>query len=95
MLSNPKEKYTKSLWSVRSLTKPEEKSLDAILSLENVNASYGKSKVLFNVSVKIPKGKTIAIVGESGSGKTTLAKVITGLLPQTNGNINYNGKTKF
>ena len=93
MLSNPKEKYTKSLWSVRSLTKPEEKSLDAILSLENVNASYGKSKVLFNVSVKIPKGKTIAIVGESGSGKTTLAKVITGLLPQTNGNINYNGKT--
>ena len=93
MLSNPKEKYTKSLWSVRSLTKPEEKSLDAILSLENVNASYGKSKVLFNVSAKIPKGKTIAIVGESGSGKTTLAKVITGLLPQTNGNINYNGKT--
>ena len=93
MLSNPKEKYTKSLWSVRSLTKPEEKSLDTILSLENVNASYGKSKVLFNVSVKIPKGKTIAIVGESGSGKTTLAKVITGLLPQTNGNINYNGKT--
>ena len=92
MLSNPKEKYTKSLWSVRSLTKPEEKSLDTILSLENVNASYGKSKVLFNVSVKIPKGKTIAIVGESGSGKTTLAKVITGLLPQTNGNINYNGK---
>ena len=93
MLSNPKEKYTKSLWSVRSLTKPEEKSLDTILSLENVNASYGKSKVLFNVSAKIPKGKTIAIVGESGSGKTTLAKVITGLLPQTNGNINYNGKT--
>lgn len=93
MLSNPKEKYTKSLWSVRSLTKPEEKSLDTILSLENVNASYGKSKVLFNVSVKIPKGKTVAIVGESGSGKTTLAKVITGLLPQTDGNINYNGKT--
>ncbi len=93
MLSNPKEKYTKSLWSVRSLTKPEEKSLDTILSLENVNASYGKSKVLFNVSVKIPKGKTVAIVGESGSGKTTLAKVITGLLPQTNGNINYNGQT--
>ena len=92
MLSNPKEKYTKSLWSVRSLTKPEEKSLDTILSLENVNASYGKSKVLFNVSVNIPKGKTVAIVGESGSGKTTLAKVITGLLPQTNGNINYNEK---
>jgi len=92
MLSNPKEKYTKSLWSVRSLTKPEEKSLDTILSLENVDASYGKSKVLFNVSVNIPKGKTVAIVGESGSGKTTLAKVITGLLPQTNGNINYNEK---
>ena len=31
--------------------------------------------------------------GGPGTGKTTLAKVITGLLPQTNGNINYNGKT--
>jgi peptide/nickel transport system ATP-binding protein len=89
MLSDPKQEYTKSLWSVRSLTKAEEKSSDIILSLNNVDAAYGKSKVLFDISIEIPKGKTLAIVGESGSGKSTLAKVITGLLPQTKGKISY------
>ena len=89
MLSEPKQEYTKSLWSVRSLTKSEEKSSNIILSLKNVNAAYGKSKVLFDISIQIPKGKTLAIVGESGSGKSTLAKVITGLLPQTSGKISY------
>ena len=89
MLFDPKQEYTKSLWSVRSLTKPEEKSSNTILSLKNIDAAYGKSKVLFDISIQIPKGKTLAIVGESGSGKSTLAKVITGLLPQTNGKISY------
>jgi len=89
MLSEPKQEYTKSLWSVRSLTKSEEKSSNIILSLKNVDAAYGKSKVLFDISIQIPKGKTLAIVGESGSGKSTLAKVITGLLPQTSGKISY------
>ena len=89
MLDHPIKDYTKSLWSVRSLTKPEEKGTEIILDIENINASYGRSKVLFNVSLQIPKGKTLAIVGESGSGKSTLAKVITGLLPLTDGKIFY------
>ena len=38
-------------------------------------------------------GKMIILSSPSGAGKTTLAKVITGLLPQTNGNINYNGNS--
>ena len=63
MLSNPKEEYTKSLWSVRSLIKPEETNQDYILSIKNIDAAYGSSKVLYNVSIDIPKGKTVAIVG--------------------------------
>ncbi len=92
MLSNPKEEYTKSLWSVRSLIKPEETNQDYILSIKNIDAAYGSSKVLHNVSIDIPKGKTVAIVGESGSGKSTTARVITGLLPQTKGEIIFDGK---
>ncbi len=87
MLSNPKEDYTKSLWSVRSLIKPEETSDNMILSIRNIDAAYGSSKVLHNVSIDIPKGKTVAIVGESGSGKSTTARVVTGLLPQLEGDI--------
>ena len=92
MLSNPKEDYTKSLWSVRSLIKPEETSDNMILSIRNIDAAYGSSKVLHNVSIDIPKGKTVAIVGESGSGKSTTARVVTGLLPQLKGNIIFDGE---
>ena len=95
MLSNPKEEYTKSLWSVRSLIKPEETNEDYILSIKNIDAAYGSSKVLHNVSIDIPKGKTVAIVGESGSGKSTTARVITGLLPQTKGEIIRRSGTPF
>jgi peptide/nickel transport system ATP-binding protein len=58
-----------------------------------VDASYsGVVKVLDNVTVRIPHGKTVAVVGESGSGKSTLARAITGLLPPSRGRISFNGK---
>ena len=93
MLSNPKEDYTKSLWSVRALEKPESPSEDIVLSINNVDAAYGGAvKVLHDVSIKIPRGRTVAVVGESGSGKSTTARVITGLLPPMSGEVLFNGE---
>ena len=93
MLKTPKETYTKSLWAVRSIKKKEKKIKEKILSIRNVDASYGSGpKVLQNVSVDVPKGGTVAIVGESGSGKSTTARVITGLLPPEKGEIIFHGK---
>ncbi len=93
MLKQPTQDYTKSLWAVRSLVKPEEKSSDIVLSINAVDASYSSSlKVLDNVTVRLPRGKTVAVVGESGSGKSTLARAITGLLPPSKGRIEFNGK---
>ena len=89
MLSKPKETYTKSLWSVRSLKKKERKANKAIMSLNSINASYGSSQVLFDVDIEVPRGSTVAVVGESGSGKSTAARVITGLLPQTSGSVTF------
>lgn len=92
MLSAPKEDYTKSLWSVRSLHKEAEKSDDIILEIDGVDASYGKSvQVLHDVSIRLPRGKTVSIVGESGSGKSTTARVVTGLLPPSKGEVRFNG----
>ncbi len=45
-----------------------------------------------DVSIRVPKGKTVAILGESGCGKTTLARAITLLSPPTSGHITFNGK---
>jgi peptide/nickel transport system ATP-binding protein len=93
MLSHPKEDYTKSLWSVRSLRKPAETSEDIVLSIDNVDAAYGnKVQVLHDVTIRLPRGKTVAIVGESGSGKSTTAKVVTGLLPPVSGQVSFNGE---
>ena len=94
MLKQPTQDYTKSLWAVRKLQKPESPSDDIVLSVNAVDATYGggASKVLDNVSVKIPRGRTVAVVGESGSGKSTLARAITGLLPPSKGEILFNGK---
>ena len=93
MLSHPEKAYTKSLWSVRSIEKPEEKSEDVVLRVDHVDASYtGSAKVLDDVSIEVPRGHTVAIVGESGSGKSTTARAITGLLPPSKGQILFNGK---
>ena len=93
MLRQPKEDYTKTLWAVRSLAKEESISDDIALRVHSVDASYsGVVKVLDNVTVQLPRGRTVAVVGESGSGKSTLARAITGLLPPSKGEIYFNGK---
>ena len=96
MLSDPKEDYTKSLWAVRSFQRPSKprvlKGATPILAIKNVSASYGKSPVLFDVNFDIHAGRTLAVVGESGSGKSTVARCITGLLPPSQGHIEFNGE---
>lgn len=93
MLNNPRETYTQSLWAVRSIDKQEEPANDIILEIKGVDASYGGGvKVLQDVSIAVPRGRTVAVVGESGSGKSTTARVITGLLPPMKGEVLYNGR---
>jgi peptide/nickel transport system ATP-binding protein len=93
MLSNPKQPYTKSLWAVRSLRKDEERSDDVVLRVNGIDASYGGAvKVLDDVTLAVPRGRTVAVVGESGSGKSTLARVIIGLLPPSKGEILFEGR---
>ncbi len=97
MLTHPKEDYTKSLWAVRAFERPQKPAVHTsatpVLSVQNVSAAYGKIAVLHDVSFDIHEGRTVAVVGESGSGKSTTARCITGLLPPSQGVIQFDGQS--
>ncbi|WIY27091.1 ABC transporter ATP-binding protein [Parasedimentitalea psychrophila] len=95
MLSTPQEDYTKSLWAVRSYARAEQADTDKgtpVVSVRNVTAGYGATTVLDDVSFDFYQGRTVAVVGESGSGKSTAARVITGLLPPSKGEVLFDSK---
>jgi peptide/nickel transport system ATP-binding protein len=96
MLANPKEEYTRKLLNVRAqrVGRTDHDEKDIQLKIENITARYPGTNidVLTDINVEIVKGKTVAVVGESGSGKSTLARVITGLLPPSQGSVKFHGR---
>jgi ABC-type branched-subunit amino acid transport system ATPase component/ABC-type branched-subunit amino acid transport system permease subunit len=62
-----------------------------VLLMENVNAFYGKSHVLNDVSLDVRKGDIVALLGRNGAGKSTLLKTIAGLVKPASGRIALNG----
>jgi branched-chain amino acid transport system ATP-binding protein len=53
----------------------------AILEVEGLDASYGQAQILFDVSLLLTRGETVALMGRNGAGKSTTLKAIMGLVP--------------
>ena len=69
----------------------DDKSLISNFSFGSKNKATNKvEKAVDNVSFELFEGETLGLVGESGSGKSTIAKIITGLVRPSNGEIFYN-----
>ena len=58
-----------------------------MLNVENIQVSYGQSKVIENLSFSAESNQTLAIMGRNGMGKTTLFKSLIGVLPIGEGTI--------
>ena len=56
------------------------------IQLKNIDKSFGKKKVLNNLSLQIRENEMVALIGPSGCGKTTLLKMINKLLPMWKNN---------
>jgi urea transport system ATP-binding protein len=65
---------------------------EPMLEMIDVTAGYGRSMVLFNVNLSIPRGGAAAIMGHNGAGKTTLLRVAVGLLPVKSGKVLLDGE---
>jgi branched-chain amino acid transport system ATP-binding protein len=62
-----------------------------VLDVENVSTIRGRVQILWDVSLSVQRGETVAIVGPNGAGKTTLVGSITGLIPPKSGRVRING----
>lgn len=61
------------------------------LEIDNLSVRYGRTRVVNDVSISVPKGRTVGLVGESGSGKSTIAAAAVGLVRPEDGRIRVDG----
>ena len=89
-------------WGVRKNTNQKLLELKKITKIfDDQSISFRKKidenavKAVNNVSFKLFEGETLGLVGESGSGKSTIAKIITGLVRPSFGELEYNGLSLY
>ena len=59
----------------------------AQVELSNVSKSYGNSRVLHDIDLRVADGELVVLVGPGGCGKSTLLRMICGLEPITSGEL--------
>jgi branched-chain amino acid transport system ATP-binding protein len=64
-----------------------------LLELRDVDAGYGPFKALFGVSLAVEPGRVLTLLGSNGSGKTTIARVCSGLIEPSAGEVRFDGQS--
>lgn len=63
-----------------------------MLKVNQLQAAYGASQVLFDVSLQIGEGEVVTLLGRNGMGKTTTVRAVMGLLPPKSGQLEFAGR---
>ena len=66
--------------------------MSVILEAKHISKNFGLTQALKDVSVTIDEGEVIGLIGENGSGKSTLSSIISGVYPQSEGELTLDGK---
>src|SRR5512143_556871 len=68
-----------------------------ILEASSLNTFYGRSHILFDVSLSVAEAETVCLMGRNGAGKTTTFRTLAGLTPPHSGTLVFKGKpcTRF
>ena len=62
-----------------------------MLRVNNLFAGYGKTDVLHGVSLEVKAGQCVLLIGANGAGKSTTIKILTGIIPEFEGEANVLG----
>ncbi len=62
------------------------------LELKSVNTFYGRSHILFDVSLAVEKGEVVSLLGRNGAGKSTTFRSVIGLTPPRSGEVVFKGE---
>lgn len=62
-----------------------------MLSIQNLQAGYGKVEVLHGISIEVPRGQVVTLIGSNGAGKTTTMRAVSGMITPRAGRITLNG----
>jgi branched-chain amino acid transport system ATP-binding protein len=63
-----------------------------MLSIKNLEAGYGKVKVLHGISMEVPQAKVVTLIGSNGAGKTTTMRALSGMIRPSAGEITLEGR---
>jgi len=64
---------------------------DEVLSVSDLDFSYGRVQVLFDMNLSVRRGEALALLGTNGAGKSTLLRVICGLERPSRGSVVFDG----
>jgi len=63
-----------------------------VLEVRDLETAYGRSQVLFKVSIEVKRGEVVTLLGRNGMGKTTTVRSIIGMTPPRAGSIEFEGR---
>jgi branched-chain amino acid transport system ATP-binding protein len=63
----------------------------SLLEVNGLNAYYGDSHILFDVSLRVEKHEAVALMGRNGAGKSTTLKSLMGIVPRRSGSVRLDG----
>jgi branched-chain amino acid transport system ATP-binding protein len=63
-----------------------------LLEIESISSYYGDFQALFDVSLEVAEGETVAVIGANGAGKSTLLACVAGLVIPASGEIRFDGR---
>lgn len=66
--------------------------MKSLLQIENLQAAYGRSQVLFGVNLEVYSGTVVSLLGRNGMGKTTIIRSLLGITQVSSGRVRFSGQ---